>query len=104
MLVLRARFRPDPLSIAMAVLLLTKAIEGHDVAEWWASQDYEKVKLFISKAAVGEGNSMFFVVLTFVQHTNTHTHVCVCIINVRFGRTGHVLTMFFMQWVGICCL
>ena len=44
------------LSIAMAVLLLTKAIEGHDVAEWWASQDYEKVKLFISKAAVGEGN------------------------------------------------
>ena len=59
MLVLRARFRPDPLSIAMAVLLLTKAIEGHDVAEWWASQDYEKVKLLISKAAVGEGNSMF---------------------------------------------
>ena len=57
----------------MAVLLLTKAIEGHDVAEWWASQDYEKVKLFISKAAVGEGNSMFFVVLTFVQHT----HMCV---------------------------
>ena len=44
------------LSIAMAVLLLTKAIEGHDVAEWWASHDYEKVKLFISKAALGEGN------------------------------------------------
>ena len=40
----------------MAVLLLTKAIEGHDVAEWWASHDYEKVKLFISKAALGEGN------------------------------------------------
>ena len=45
-----------------------------------------------------------FLLFWLLYSTQTHTHVCVCIINVRFGRTGHVLTMFFMQWVGICCL